>query len=158
MLVKSIIFSRHSTVGQRRLKGVPTNMRLWPNVVLRLGQRRRRGPNIKPTLSCVGVLYLVIMYPNVKSIIHSEPGYWANVGSMLVHRLWRWPNIRPALAWRECTYQAINSQEKGTRPPLTQHWPNASYIHFSLEFRLSQCCSNAGPECKTLAQHCPVTR
>ena len=66
------------------------SIKYQPNVVLLLGQRRRRWANITAKLGqCV-------VFNGIPTNTRHQP----NVGSMLVHRLRRWPSIDPAMGER----------------------------------------------------------
>ena len=72
-------------------------LRHWTKIVLMLGQRRRRWPNIKSTLG-----YFIMCVEKADN--ETDPRYCANVVLLLGHRLQRWPNIRTTIdaAFRVC--------------------------------------------------------
>ena len=68
-------------------------MRCWPNVVLMLGQRRRRWTNIKSTLDlgssrlvCWAGIHIagnVMRWPSSTSVLGYRLGHWPNSETML---------------------------------------------------------------------------
>ena len=86
-----------------------------PDVVLMLGQRRIRLPNLKT--SSGNVLYSPFSHPLSKHERH-----WPNVVLMLAHRLRRRSNIIITLG--QCLVFA--KQLSSLYPAVAQHWANVS--------------------------------
>ena len=90
------------------------------NVEQMLGQRRRRCPNINPTLAgcpyinptlsgCPGACVNFHSHQAKQSYIPVNTTYWDNAGLMLGQHRRRWPNLNPTLAWCSCVLRYIQS-------------------------------------------------